>query len=211
MTWRAALLCLALSAGQGTAEAGDLPDRADIRSFYETHVTTPLPAQMIQALKAAEERHPAPHHVKSLIAAGVTRIMLPGRKSAERVVLSARMSQELSRDEPVQLYAALVEMGQGCHGMRPAALAYFDRPVEALGLAEMAFLAGLPRAPLRFDPSRAPERALVRRDAVLEKMAQVGFIPDHEARAAQAMPLGVRLPLERCARAEPAPLRPRPD
>lgn len=195
----AAILTLVSSAGAGMAQ--------DIRAYYQRQVVDPVPERMMQALVVAEEREASlPHHLKSTISAQLARIMAPGRKGAERVVVSARVAQVLDPQEQVQLYGALVDLGQHCHGVREASQAYFGRPVEALSLAEMAFLAWLPNAPYRYHPSRAPDRALARRNEVLDEMERVGLISGQDAATARSAPLGTRLPLGRCENAPPMPL-----
>jgi penicillin-binding protein 1A len=79
--------------------------------------------------------------------------------------------------------------GQTAVGVQAAARAYFNKPASQLTLAESALLAGLPQAPSQYNPFRQPGPATARRNAVLRKMADVGFISEAAARAATREPL----------------------
>ena len=74
--------------------------------------------------------------------------------------------------------------GQTAVGVQAAARAYFNKPASQLDLAESALLAGLPQAPSQYNPFRQPGPAVARRNSVLRKMADVGFISDAAARGA---------------------------
>jgi penicillin-binding protein 1A len=79
--------------------------------------------------------------------------------------------------------------GQTAVGVQAAARAYFNKPASQLTLAESALLAGLPQAPSQYNPFRQPGPATARRNAVLRKMADVGFISDAQAQNAVGKPL----------------------
>ncbi len=79
--------------------------------------------------------------------------------------------------------------GQQAVGVQAAARAYFDKPASKLTLAESALLAGLPQAPSAYNPFREPGAATARRNQVLQKMADLGYVSDSEAQAAIASPL----------------------
>jgi membrane peptidoglycan carboxypeptidase len=110
----------------------------------------------------------------------------------------AGIAEALDHREIVKYHVQTVFLGLGCYGASAASEAYFGRPPEALELHEAAFLAALPKAPARFHPQRAPERALERRNFVLAEMARPGVATKAEAEAASAKPLGVRDPLAGC-------------
>ena len=82
--------------------------------------------------------------------------------------------------------------GQTAVGVQAAAQAYFDKPAAELTLAESALIAGLPQAPSQYNPFREREAATSRRNSVLRKMADVGFVTEVEARQAIASPLGLQ-------------------
>ena len=73
--------------------------------------------------------------------------------------------------------------------MAAAALNYFDKSLDALTVGEAAFLAGLPKAPSWYHPERQPEAAKARRDWVIGRMLELGYIDREQAHAAIAEPL----------------------
>src|SRR3954451_20984565 len=83
--------------------------------------------------------------------------------------------------------------GSTAVGVQAASKIYFSRPVWKLDLARSAMLAGLPQAPTEYNPILNPDGARQRRDEVLEKMAELGFVSDAEAAAARARGLGLDL------------------
>jgi len=107
------------------------------------------------------------------------------------LILEARYS----KDEILQAYLNEVYLGQdgasSVHGFGLAAEFYFGRPLQNLSLKQLATLVALVRGPSYYDPRRAPERALKRRNLVLEKMRQLGYITTEQANAAKRQPLGV--------------------
>jgi penicillin-binding protein 1A len=82
--------------------------------------------------------------------------------------------------------------GKQAIGIQAAARAYFDKPARKLTLAESALLAGLPQAPSQYNPFKAPGAATARRNEVLRKMADLGYLSDSDARVAIAEPLELR-------------------
>ena len=100
-----------------------------------------------------------------------------------------------SKDEILEAYANEVYLGQdgarAIHGFGLAAWFYFNRPLKELELHELALLAGLVKGASYYNPRRHPQRALQRRNLVLDLMARQGFIGEKAARRAKARPLGV--------------------
>ncbi len=82
--------------------------------------------------------------------------------------------------------------GQTAVGVQAAARAYFDKSASTLTLAESALLAGLPQAPSAYNPFREPGAATARRNRVLQKMADLGYVSESEAQAAVAEPLELK-------------------
>ena len=81
--------------------------------------------------------------------------------------------------------------GLGSYGIAGAALTYFDKSVNELTLAEAAYLAALPRGPSNYHPYRFTERALERRNWVIDQMVANGYVEPQEGASAKALPLGV--------------------
>ncbi len=111
-----------------------------------------------------------------------------GRKIRE-AILALRIDQSLTKQRVLELYLNEIYLGQQSYGVAAAAEAYFNKPLDALSLAEAAMLAALPKAPNNYNPFRFPEAARARRDWVLERMAETHAVTIAQARAAQAEPL----------------------
>ncbi|HMR31845.1 MAG TPA: penicillin-binding protein 1A [Geminicoccaceae bacterium] len=114
-----------------------------------------------------------------------------GRKLKE-AILAWRIEQAFSKDHILELYLNEIYLGNRSYGVAAAALNYFDKSLDQLTISEAAYLAGLPKAPSRYDPRREPEAARERRDYVIGRMLQDGYIGAAEAAEARAEPLIVR-------------------
>src|SRR5690606_41824741 len=79
-------------------------------------------------------------------------------------------------------------LGERAHAVGPAGHVYYGRLVSEQDLAEIAMIAGLPKAPSGYNPVANPERAMLRRAYVLRRMRELGFISDQEYAEASAMP-----------------------
>jgi len=110
------------------------------------------------------------------------------RKLAE-MLLAVRMEQELGKDEILALYLNKSFFGNRAYGVAAAAEFYYGKKLAELDLDEMASLAGIPKFPSSGNPISNPERAKVRRDYILDRMAELGFVPPAEAAAAKAVPM----------------------
>jgi penicillin-binding protein 1A len=114
---------------------------------------------------------------KSLL---LTRAKKISRKIKE-AILARRIEESLSKDEILWLYLNQIYLGHGAYGVQAAAENYFDKTVEDLTIAEMAILAGLPKAPGRDSPLLHPERAKGRQGYVLDRMVAEGYITQQQA------------------------------
>jgi len=101
------------------------------------------------------------------------------RKLSE-VLLAYKIESNLSKDQILELYINQIYLGQRAYGFGAAAYVYYGRPLEQLGVAEMAMLAGLPKAPSRYNPVINPKRAALRQQYVLRRMHELKFINDAE-------------------------------
>ena len=117
--------------------------------------------------------------------------------SIERKLREARyamaLERRISKDEILLRYLNIAYYGNGAHGLGTAADFYFTRSVRTLTVAQGALLAGLVQSPARLDPVDHPEAALARRNVVLARMAEVGWLSEGERAAAAAEPLGLKL------------------
>ncbi len=114
-----------------------------------------------------------------------------GRKLRE-AMLAWRIERAYSKEHILELYLNQIYLGRHSFGVAAAAQAYFAKSLDELTLAETALLAGLPRAPSRYDPLRHPRLVRARRDYVIDRMLADGAIQPAEAEAAKAAPLGVK-------------------
>jgi penicillin-binding protein 1B len=116
------------------------------------------------------------------------------RKAAE-IFLALLLEQRLSKEQIFELYANQIYLGQrgtfSIYGVGEAASAYFSKDVGSLTLPEAALLAGIIPGPNPNSPYKYPQRALQRRDHVLRRMLEVGFITPVQAERASAAPLGL--------------------
>ena len=110
------------------------------------------------------------------------------RKLKEAKVARA-IEAKYSKDKILELYLNQIPLGNGSYGVETAAQRYFGKSARDLNVAEAATLAGLPKAPERYNPRRSPERAIQRRNTVLEIMRAEGAVSDADASLAKAYPL----------------------
>ena len=110
------------------------------------------------------------------------------RKLREAKVALA-IERKYSKQKILELYLNQIYLGNGAYGVESAAQRYFGKNVRELNLPEAALLAALPKAPERYNPRREPDRAVQRRNAVLELLRTTGVINDADASLAKAYPL----------------------
>ncbi len=104
------------------------------------------------------------------------------------MLLAFKIEHNLSKDEILQLYINQIYLGQRSYGFAAAAQIYYGKPLGQLSVAEMAMLAGLPKAPSAFNPVVNPKRAKLRQMYVLRRMHELGFIDSIQLAAAQIEP-----------------------
>ncbi|KAF7597809.1 MAG: penicillin-binding protein [Candidatus Dactylopiibacterium carminicum] len=92
------------------------------------------------------------------------------------ILLSLKIEQQLSKDKILEVYINHIFLGNRSYGFAVAAETYYGRPLEQLKLAELAMLAGLPKAPSSFNPVVNPLRATARQQYVLRRMQELGYI-----------------------------------
>ena len=111
-------------------------------------------------------------------------------RKVREAILAYRIEDTLSKPQILELYLNQIALGRNAFGVEAAAHAYFDKDLTQLSLAQMAYLAILPKGPSNYDPVRRPERALERRNWVLGEMLENEFITPAQHQAALAEPLG---------------------
>ncbi len=118
----------------------------------------------------------------------LTRKKLYIRKIRE-IFLAQRIEHELSKEDILRLYLNKIYLGNHAYGVGAAAELYYGKTVWQLDLAQMAMIAGLPKAPSAFNPLANPQRALERRAYVLGRMHDLGYIDQHAYQRAMAAPI----------------------
>jgi len=113
------------------------------------------------------------------------------QRKIKEALLALKMERTYSKDKILELYLNEIYLGFGAYGIAAASLTYFDKSVHELTLAEAAYLAALPKAPSNYNPFRQRERAIERRNWVLDQMAQAGFAKSADVEKAKRQPLNV--------------------
>jgi penicillin-binding protein 1A len=118
--------------------------------------------------------------------------LTPERTLARKIreaLIALQIERRFTKDEILEFYLNQIYLGSGAYGVEAAALSYFGKSVGKLTLAEAATIAGLPKAPSRFNPRIRPARAIKRRRLVLQRMREVGNITREQETAAAGSPL----------------------
>lgn len=113
------------------------------------------------------------------------------KRKVQEVLLALWLERRFSKDQLLTIYLNRVYLGAGNYGVEAAARHYFGKPARALGLAEAAMIAGLPKAPSRYAPTRDLAAARARAAVVLDNMVAAGRLARAEAEAAKARPAAV--------------------
>ncbi len=179
-----------------------------------------IPQQVINAFLAAEDdrffHHPGVDY-RGLLRAGV-QLVLTGKRSQggstitmqvarnfylsskktftrkiNEILLSLRIEGALTKEEILELYLNKIYLGNRSYGIGAAAEVYYGKHLHELNLAQVAMIAGLPKAPSRFNPIVNPTRALQRRDYVLKRMAKLGHISQEDLNEALRQPVTAEL------------------
>ncbi|HEX2539043.1 MAG TPA: transglycosylase domain-containing protein, partial [Pseudolabrys sp.] len=95
-------------------------------------------------------------------------------RKVKEALLALKIERTYSKDKILELYLNEIYLGLGAYGIAAASLTYFDKSVNELTIPEVAYLATLPKAPNNYNPFRQRERALERRNWVIDRMAEAG-------------------------------------
>ncbi len=114
-------------------------------------------------------------------------------RKLNEILLALKIERELTKQEILGLYLNKIYFGNRAYGISAAAQTYYGTDVRQLSLGQMAMLAGLPKAPSANNPIVNPERALTRRNYVLGRLRELGYISDAQYRAAVSEPDTARL------------------
>ncbi|MDQ7074411.1 MAG: penicillin-binding protein 1A [Gammaproteobacteria bacterium] len=110
-------------------------------------------------------------------------------RKINEIFLSFKIEQELEKNEILELYFNKIFLGHRSYGVAAAAQVYYGKTLSDLSLAEMAMIAGLPKAPSRYNPITNPKRAVVRRNYVLGRMLTLEKISQTDFDEAKARPV----------------------
>ena len=175
-----------------------------------------VPPQLIQAILAAEDHNFYEHHGVDLLGilraawynlrtgrsaqGGSTITMQVARnfylspektytRKLKELLLALKIERELSKEQILELYINKIFLGHRAYGFAAASQVYYGTTLDKLSLAEIAMLAGLPKAPSRDNPITNPANAIERRNYVLRHMHGLGYIDDAALEQALAAPL----------------------
>lgn len=112
-------------------------------------------------------------------------------RKIKEALLAMRIERTYSKDKILELYLNEIYLGLGAYGIAAASLVYFDKSVNELTVAEASYLAALPKAPAALHPVRNRDRAIERRNYVIDRLAENGWIKQSDAAAARKEPLVV--------------------
>ena len=112
-------------------------------------------------------------------------------RKIKEALLAMKIERTFSKEKILELYINEIYLGMGAYGVAAASLLYFDKSVHELSIAEAAYLAALPKAPNNYHPFRFRERAIERRNYVIDRMAEDHYITAQEAEQAKKEPLKV--------------------
>src|SRR5437660_2109810 len=112
-------------------------------------------------------------------------------RKIKEALLAMRLERAYSKDKILELYLNEIYLGLGAYGIAAASLLYFDKSVHELTIAEAAYLAGLPKGPNNYNPFRQRDRAVERRNYVIDRMAEDQYITPQEGEKAKKAPLNV--------------------
>ncbi len=112
-------------------------------------------------------------------------------RKIKEALLALRIERAYSKDRILELYLNEIYLGMGAYGIAAAALVYFDKSVEELNVQEVAYLAALPKAPSSYNPFRDRQRATDRRNWVIDRMVENGYVSEAEGDKAKKAPLDV--------------------
>ena len=114
-------------------------------------------------------------------------------RKLKEAILAIRIERAYPKDRILELYLNEIYLGMGSYGVAAAALNYFSKELGQLTIEEAAYLAALPKAPNNYHPFRRAKEATIRRDWIIDQMAEIGAISVADARAAKATPFKVNV------------------
>jgi penicillin-binding protein 1A len=182
---------------------------------------TAIPNRVVEAFISAEDKNFYQHgglDIQGILRAAITNLsssgghkvgastitqqvaknfLLGNQQTMERklkeAILSIRIERAFTKEQILELYLNEIYLGGGAYGVAAAAQTYWDKSLNELSIADCAYLATLPKAPSNYNPFRFPERAIARRNWVIDRMVENGFVTKEDGEKAKAEPLGVQV------------------
>ena len=114
-------------------------------------------------------------------------------RKIQEALLAIQIERRFTKEQILTLYANQIYLGHGVYGFEAASEYYFSKPAKQLTLPEAALIAGLPKSPAIYSPINHPDRALHRRNLVINAMLEDGKLTAVQAEAARSAPLGLDL------------------
>jgi penicillin-binding protein 1A len=114
------------------------------------------------------------------------------KRKIKEALLTVQLEKNYSKNEILQFYINQIYFGSGAYGIQSAAEIYFNKNVKNLNLAECAMLAAIPKSPNYYNPFKNAKAALARRNIVLSRMRQLGYITQEQEKEALEMPLPIK-------------------
>ncbi len=114
-------------------------------------------------------------------------------RKLREALLAIKIEESLSKEEILELYLNKIFLGKRAYGVGSAAEIYYGKKVEELSLAQSAMIAGLPKAPSKYNPVRNPKRAKKRRDYILKRMRDLKYISENDYQAALKEKLSAKI------------------
>ena len=102
-------------------------------------------------------------------------------RKLRELLIAKRLEQALSKDRILELYLNEIFFGRGAYGVKRASEVYFNKPLDQLGIEEIALLASLPKAPSAMSKKSGQKRLLARRNWIIDQMVEAGVIPSVQA------------------------------
>ena len=112
-------------------------------------------------------------------------------RKIKEALLAMRIEKTYSKDKILELYLNEIYLGLGAYGIAAASLVYFDKSVNELTVAEASYLAALPKMPATLHPVRNRDRAIERRNYVIDRLVENGWVKQADADKARKEPLAV--------------------
>jgi len=113
-------------------------------------------------------------------------------RKLKEAILAIRIERAFTKEQILELYLNEIYLGAGAYGVAAAAQTYWNKALNELTWAEAAYLATLPKAPSNYDAFKHTERAIARRNWVIDRIVENGFATQEEGEEAKAQPLGVQ-------------------